>query len=201
MSEPNTFAIRVITFGYSDSEDRLWLRLVIQDHADVQYWMTRRFLLRWISSMSECLFDTVQTGSFPAPFKPEDCVALEFIEARNNREPEAPPPPPEEDGENGPTLNRGLLNTIKINAARGGTSVIFSAMDSASYRLDLDRIASYHLLNGLIVQVDIAQWNRPDEAAAHAPYHNGATLELNNPVRSPSLRRDWSTPSFLQKFE
>lgn len=36
------FKVKNITFGYSDSEDRLWFKLALFDQKDVQIWITRQ---------------------------------------------------------------------------------------------------------------------------------------------------------------
>jgi hypothetical protein len=76
-----------ITFGYSDSEDRVWL----SSSDGARYWLTRRLLARLLRPVTDMLEKTVPGGDIPHALPPGSRVALEH-EAALADGPEGLPP-------------------------------------------------------------------------------------------------------------
>jgi hypothetical protein len=66
-----------ITFGYSDSEDRVWL----SSSEGARFWLTRRLLSGLLRPTCEVLEKTVPGGDIPHALGPAQRVALEHEEA------------------------------------------------------------------------------------------------------------------------
>jgi len=62
-----------ITFGYSDSEDRVWL----SSSDGARYWLTRRLLTGLLRPVAELLEKTVPGGDVPHALPAADRIALE----------------------------------------------------------------------------------------------------------------------------
>ena len=66
-----------ITFGYSDSEDRIWL-----SHSDgTRFWLTRRLFSGLLRPMCDILEKTVPGGDIPHALPAGQRIALEHEEA------------------------------------------------------------------------------------------------------------------------
>lgn len=66
-----------ITFGYSDSEDRIWL----SSSAGTRFWLTRRLLAGLLRPMCEILEKSVPGGDIPHALPASQRIALEHEEA------------------------------------------------------------------------------------------------------------------------
>lgn len=62
-----------ITFGYSDSEDRVWL----SSSDGARYWLTRRLLAGLLRPVAELLEQTVPGGEIPNALPAAERIALE----------------------------------------------------------------------------------------------------------------------------
>ena len=65
-----------ITFGYSDSEDRLWARCVLAGRNESRFWLTRRLTLALIHTLAEKLHKTLP--ALPVPMEDSLRLAMEY---------------------------------------------------------------------------------------------------------------------------
>jgi hypothetical protein len=65
-----------ITFGYSDSEDRVWLST-----EGARYWLTRRLLAGLLPAVCDLMQKTVPGGEIPNALPNEKRIALEHQES------------------------------------------------------------------------------------------------------------------------
>lgn len=65
-----------ITFGYSDSEDRLWARCVLAGNNECRFWLTRRLTLALIHALAEKLQKTLP--ALPVPMEDSLRLAMEY---------------------------------------------------------------------------------------------------------------------------
>ncbi len=65
-----------ITFGYSDSEDRVWLSA-----NNARYWLTRRLLAGLLPPVCDLMQKTVPGGDIPNALPPEQRIVLEHQES------------------------------------------------------------------------------------------------------------------------
>lgn len=149
-----------ITFGYSDSEDRIWISV----SACGRFWLTRRMALGFLPKAAELLEKTVAGGDIPNALPAGQRVALEFEEAllegldgkpamavnkETRTEPlgaERPPPPPS------------LLTSLSISAG-GDTCTLVLAPDIPEASIAMKRVEFHRLLGALLRSARNAGWD------------------------------------------
>lgn len=80
-----------ITFGYSDSEDRLWARCVLAGNNESRFWLTRRLTLALIHALAEKLHKTLP--ALPVPMEDSLRLAMEYQAALDAPADSAPAQP------------------------------------------------------------------------------------------------------------
>lgn len=149
-----------LTFGYSDSEDRIWL----SSTDGTRYWLTRRLLAGLLGPITGALEKTVPGGDIPNALPAAQRVALEHEEAladspegapalaknKETRLAGAPPSKP-------PSLVASL--TVQANSQR--CSLIITAGREPA-RIDLSRLEFHRLLAALQRTTAAAGWRLPD---------------------------------------
>lgn len=80
-----------MTVGYSDSEDRLWVRLV-GDHAEQRVWLTRRTTLALVQALAQQLEASLAELDSIVQIDPAQRLALEQDEAAGAMGASAPGP-------------------------------------------------------------------------------------------------------------
>lgn len=155
---------RTMTAGYSDSEDRIWLRFGGEDLA-VQVWLTRRLLNRAIAQMWTWLADSCElpavTAQDPAARRSatlaEREVALEIKQPMNSQqaqeaEPQAMSHRPRQGG---------VVQHINLRRlARGGSRLTFTCA-GGKVTMAFDRAALHRMLQMLGRTSERAGWNIP----------------------------------------
>lgn len=144
------------TFGYSDSEDRIWLA----SSDGPRYWLTRRLVAGLLPPACELLEKTVPGGDIPHALPAGQRVALEHEEAlaespegkpaleRNveTRQAGSPPPPPL------------LASAVTLQASPQRCTLIVAAGTEAG-RLEVNR-RDFHRLLAALHQVTVrAHWD------------------------------------------
>ncbi len=134
------------TVGYSDSEDRVWIRLSSAE-GDVRMWITRRFMTLILQKSYALL-----SGGMPpeqAAAQHEQCVS----DLRANG---SGVPSPEFD----PGLhnkNMGLVATVHLNSQAGVMSWVFeNSADSVGFRCDI--AAAHQVLEALFMRQLQSGW-------------------------------------------
>jgi len=145
-----------ITFGYSDSEDRIWMA----SSDGHRYWLTRRLLQRFILPAAELLERTVPGGEVPNALPARQRIAIEHAEALADGpggEPAlvhdmetrtlntSPPTPPQ------------LVNTLRLDANPNLCRLTLVAAGRENV-LELSRIDYHRLLGALALTVRNADW-------------------------------------------
>ena len=126
----------LITFGYSDSEDRLWVRLTADD-SNATFWLSRRLVSRFLPDVYGGLVG--EQSREEAALEHEQAV----VELRSQGG-DSSPPAPKVDG----LLSLGLISTIRFSHDSGTYSMIFEGnADEAGFRCD--RKAVHRVLEAL----------------------------------------------------
>lgn len=150
-----------LTFGYSDSEDRIWL--LFSDNG-TQLWLTRRLTSILISHLANRMVITCPGGQMESSLKAETRVALEY-EAAHERNfdadgleavPEPPPPPV--------TVGQGAvhhLTSVSITVHSERVKLEFMAPGFVR-GLELTRAETHKLLGALARRSAASDWNLPN---------------------------------------
>lgn len=146
-----------ITFGYADSEDRLWARLILSDQTEERLWLTRALCQACCNAVSQLLKDTCEI--LPHETKlfltPTQKLQLELSLVR-----ESPTDPsPEQPRSNQMVKSPSLCHTIKITP---GTywQILFIGNSCGEFVLLMDRQQVFKFLLGLHEQGQhVARWN------------------------------------------
>ena len=145
-SSPPTQWYSTFTVGYSDSEDRVWIRLSSAE-GDVRMWITRRFMALILQKSYGLL-----SGGLPpdqAAAQHEQCVA--DLRANGSGVPSR---------EFDPGLqnkNLGLVATVHLNCQAGVMSWVFeSAADSVGFRCDI--VSAHQVLEALFMRQQQSGW-------------------------------------------
>jgi hypothetical protein len=152
---------QTITFGYSDSEDRIWARLVLDSSQEVRFWITRRLLQNLIHSLSQLLEQqTALNQTHLDTTEIHQYLKTECFEASRATWDPTPPPPLQ--------LNQDLATTpsiemcLEINIQIDPTwHFQFSGPTQKNCRLSLERHLVPKFLIALTHQAATAGWQIP----------------------------------------
>lgn len=143
-----------ITIGYSDSEDRLWIRLV-RPQGEAKLWMTRRLALAVIEKSYELLVADIPEAK--AVQQHQQAVA-EFMKQKGD-------PAPPRNPESVMDFEGGLVSSVDITAGKTNFQWAFvSPRGKALFRSDVDK--AHRLLEAFWARmrssgwVDQAPWER-----------------------------------------
>jgi hypothetical protein len=145
-----------LTIGYSDSEDRLWLK----SSEGAKYWLTRRLLLRFIAPTAELLEKTVPGGEVPNALPVAQRIALEHAEAMADT-PEGQPAMVRNKetqstaGTSAPPL---LASGLSITADGSRCRLTILAADKENH-LNLSRLDFHRILGAMALATRKAGWN------------------------------------------
>lgn len=149
---------QTITFGYSDSEDRLWARLVINPTHEVKFWVTRRLLQNLIQSLAQLLEQqTLQSNTHLNPEQVQQYLKTECFEVSRATWDPTPPPPTSltQDTPVMPSIEMCLEINIQIDQT---WHFRFSGAKQKHVCLSLDRSLVPKFLIALISQGKMADW-------------------------------------------
>jgi len=156
MASVTTKKISNITFGYSDSEDRMWLRLLLTEGGEAKMWLTRRLcqgLCNGIANVIEqhTVVDNEKlTGDTLAQH-----LKTEFYETTRSTWDPAPPPGKKEDI----TIPMGLCHTIYIDSTGSTWCIRLVGPNHVEYALMTDRRLIQKTLLAIYKQAQQAGWN------------------------------------------
>jgi hypothetical protein len=147
-----------LTFGYSDSEDRIWL----SSTDGKRYWLTRRLVKGLLKPVCDLLEKTVPGGGIPNELPPAQRVALEHEEAMADT-PEGQPALEKNKetrpaSHNGPITPPALITSLTFNASATHCSLIITAGQPPT-SIDLNRIDFHRLLGALYKITVTANWD------------------------------------------
>lgn len=148
-----------LTFGYSDSEDRLWLKT----GEGTSYWLTRRLLARFLAPTAELLEKTVPGGEVPNALPPTQRIALEHAEAMadtpegrpamvRNKETRSP--------QSGTATPPQLVSSLSITAD-GGRCRLAIVAGGRENQLNLSRLDFHRFLGAMALATRKAHWDLP----------------------------------------
>jgi len=144
-----------LTFGYSDSEDRIWLA----SSDGSKFWLTRRLLERFIRPCAELLERTVAGGEVPNALPNRQRIAIEHAEALMDS-PEGEPAFARDvetrSTAQAPAAPR-LVNTLRLDANPATCRLTLVAAGEET-TLELNRIDYHRLLGALALTVQNADW-------------------------------------------
>ncbi|MDA0876548.1 MAG: hypothetical protein O2881_04550 [Proteobacteria bacterium] len=126
----------LITFGYSDSEDRLWVRLTAED-SNATFWLSRRLVSRLLADVYGGL---VGDQSREATWLEHEKAVTE-LRAQGG---DSSPPAPKLEG----LLSLGLIATIRFSQHEASYSMVFEG-NGGSAGLRCDRTAVHRILEAL----------------------------------------------------
>ncbi len=152
----------LLTIGYSDSEDRLWL-LFASDGA--QLWLTRRLTSILIKRLAERMMISCPSAGNNYSLKPEIRIALEHEAAHEQtaqgNDSDAADQPQAQSQSPPPILTQGSihqLTSVTINVSED--QIRLDAMGPGfSRKLQLSRAEAHRLLRALVRRSVAADWN------------------------------------------
>lgn len=145
--------IQSITFGYSDSEDRLWVRCVLQGGGESRFWLTRRLALALIKGITTKLAETLPP--VPVPMDKALRLAQEYqagVEKPSEPAPPAPGPTSKVAGE------MSLCTRIDLTPGSQKWRIVWVAAGQEPLTLNMPREAVHRMLAGLITRAQHAGW-------------------------------------------
>lgn len=113
-----------ISIGYSDSEDRLWLRT---QRSRLLWWITRRVALRLVARWSEMIERDPWAGTASAPRPPQDPGKMQQVHRRAVAATRTEGIAPVERPAPGVTLENCLLASVQLSVRPQGMSITLKA--------------------------------------------------------------------------
>lgn len=137
-----------ITLGYSDSEDRLWCRLILKDKNETRFWLTRGLCFNFCKNIWQFLntHSPTATAAFQS-FTKEQATSSAVDKS---------PPPPEK-----VQVNSGLCTNININYQNDVYTIKFLTNSQSQYILQLNSEATCRLMNAFTISSFNANWHLP----------------------------------------
>ena len=155
---------RSITFGYSDTEDRIWVRMLLENKTDVNFWINRRLCKAIYEAMVGLLMKPIKVEGRELSDKSlERHLKAEFYELSRSTFDPAPPPPEKKDSEGQEAQKPnwlGLCHTVSITS---GPQWLMSFKNKGTdYQLALDRRSMIKVFVGLLKTCDRSGWDLPN---------------------------------------
>ena len=146
-----------ITFGYSDSEDRLWIRLVLSDQSEARFWLTRRLTENLCQAIAGVIEKNTQ-AQHPNLSEQEvnQYLRKEFFEVTQSTWDPTPPPPQATHNET-PLPAMQLCQTINIDFG-SHWQLRFSGARGPEYTLVIEPIQASKFLLALLKQSQMGHW-------------------------------------------
>jgi hypothetical protein len=160
MSNLDPVIITNITFGYADSEDRLWARLIMTDQSETTIWITRSLCQSLCNGLGRLIEKNTVLGSkeITSDEAIKKYVKKEFFEAKTTTW-SANPEPPKSDIPTPTDLGSGrLCHTIQITP--GDTwQLRFLLPQARPMVMPLQRPHVLKVLAALLLQGQRGGWN------------------------------------------
>ncbi len=154
--------IQSITTGYSDSEDRIWARMVLTQ-GEMRLWLTRRLVMRLCEGVLDLLIKSEKKEESTSIGELRDTIAkasvaakIEQAKSRLNETPAPPPPDPET------KLSSGICHSIDITPGASDWVFVWKSAGLSPCQLALNKDGVTRLVTGLIQQANANGWNVPE---------------------------------------
>lgn len=151
-----------ITFGYSDTEDRIWVRMLLEGDAEVYFWINRRLCKAIYNAMADLLIkNKVIDGQELASKALEQHLKAEFYELSRSTFDPAPPPPKSDTSKTEQTAQKwvGLCHSVSITS--GARWLMSFSTKGTDYQLGVDRRSMIKVFVGLLKTCAKAAWDIP----------------------------------------
>lgn len=132
-----------ITFGYSDSEDRIWVRANLKDHPDVIFWITRRLAENFCNGLGDMLEKKSPLHSIYPKESLPSFIKDEFIHATQSTAEPITQPPRKPDSQ---IKQLGTCQTIKITPGKNWV-ITWTVPQHEPYHLPATRKTCFKLVN------------------------------------------------------
>jgi len=153
----NQKIINNITFGYADSEDRMWLRLLLAEGGEARMWLTRRLCEGLCNGIAKLIEQhTVINNEKLSGENLAQHLKTEFYETTRNTWDSAPPPAKKEQA----MAPMGLCHTMYIDSGENWC-IRLVGPSKIEYALPMDRHLIKKILLALHKQAQQARWNIP----------------------------------------
>lgn len=144
-----------VTFGYADSEDRMWLRLLLVDGGEAKMWLTRRMCESLCNSIAKLIEGhTLVNDEKLSGDTLTQHLKTEFYETTISTW--DPSPPPAKNETNATPMS--LCHSISIDAG-DNWCIRFSGVNNVEYALPMDRRLIQKTLLAIYKQAQQAGWN------------------------------------------
>lgn len=144
-----------LTVGYSDSEDRVWVRLV-GENAEQRVWLTRRRVMALIQTLASRLEATLADLSSILQIGSIQRLAMELNEAAESMNPEAPRPATGADGYQ--VMDGGLCTVFDLEVGKERWVVRLHTVSGQPLVFDGGRLQMHQLLKSLLNRQEEADW-------------------------------------------
>lgn len=135
-----------ITIGYSDSEDRLWIRLV-RPQGEAKLWMTRRLALALVRNSYDLLVQDLQEAEAVSEHSK---AVTEFLQKQGD-------PAPPRNPESVTDIAGGLVSSVDISVGKTNFQWTFvSPQGKALFRSDRD--IAHRLLEAFWARMRSSNW-------------------------------------------
>ena len=153
-----------ITFGYSDTEDRIWVRMLLANKSEVNFWINRRLCKAIYEAMAGLLKKSkLIDGKELESEALEQHLRAEFFELSRSTFDPAPPPPSQKsnptDGEAVAPKWIGLCHSVTITS--GAKWLMSFTTKGVDYQLALERRSMIKVFVGLLKTCERASWDVP----------------------------------------
>lgn len=152
-----------ITFGYSDTEDRIWVRMLLESKSEVNFWINRRLCKAIYEAMAGLLKKSkLVDDKEMEPEALEQHLKAEFFELSRSTFDPAPPPPPPNTAHGTEAQSPkwiGLCHSVSITS--GPKWLISFTAKGVDYQLAIDRRSMIKVFVALLKTCVNAGWDIP----------------------------------------
>lgn len=143
-----------LTVGYSDSEDRIWVRLV-GENAEQRAWLTRRGVLALIQKLANQLETSLAQVDSILQIDSEQRLAMEQDEAADLMGGSAPVPPPKSEYQ---VVDSGLCTVFDLEIQQERWAVCLHTVSGRPLVFDGNRLQMHQFLKSLLNRQREAGW-------------------------------------------
>jgi hypothetical protein len=135
-----------LTVGYSDSEDRLWLRMV-RDGGEAKFWMTRRLAIALLDQSYDLMVGSASARALDREHR--DAVE-EFVRQQGDQ---APP----RDRDSPIEVRSGLITSVNVSVSESGVAWTFLSVQGNAI-FQGSRTEAHRLLEVFWRRIQAAGW-------------------------------------------
>lgn len=147
-----------MTLGYSDSEDRVWVRLV-DEHDEQRVWLTRRSVFALIKALAKQLETSLGELDSILQMGAGERLAMEQDEAAGSMNANAPEPAPR--SKNYQVADKGLCSVFDLESRGMRWVVRLHTVRGQPLEFDGNRLQMHQLLKSLLNRQLEADWRLP----------------------------------------